>query len=76
MKIFVKDLLGKTRPIECEKKTSIFEFKGLIFSQEGPPVAAQQIISQGRILGDDRSLGDYNINENDTVHMTLKLTGD
>ena len=75
MQVFVKTLSGKTISVECEPDESIESLKEKILAKEGVPPDQQRIIFGGKQLDAQKSLSDYDIDDDSTLQLVLRLRG-
>ncbi|XP_051186603.1 polyubiquitin 11-like [Lolium perenne] len=75
MIIFVKTLDGKTFRLQVESSATIEDIKMKIYELESTCPSKQRIIYDGKQLEDGRTLADYDVKEENTLHLCYCLCG-
>ena len=73
--IFQKTLTGKTYTLDVNPSDSIKLYKIFCYYKIGIPIDQQRIIFASKVLEDNKTLADYNIQRESTLLFVLRLRG-
>ncbi|EIW66767.1 hypothetical protein TREMEDRAFT_65167 [Tremella mesenterica DSM 1558] len=75
MQIFVKTLPGTTLTLDLNSETTVDNVKSLITLRQGIPESEQRLVFGGKQLQDGRTLGEYDVQKESTLHLMMSLDG-
>ncbi|CAM0870997.1 unnamed protein product [Alopecurus aequalis] len=73
MHILVKTPTGRTMTFEVERADTVCNVKGKIFGEIGSVPAEQRLIFAGKQLVEDRTLADYDMQNDSAINLVLRL---
>ena len=74
MQIFIKTLKSKTVTLDVKMEDTVYLVKQKIQDKEGTPAEVLRLIFGGKYLEDDRSLSDYNVQKESTLHIHTPIS--
>jgi large subunit ribosomal protein L40e len=72
--IFVRTLTGDMIPIEIALDDRVFVLKAAIEEANGIPPEWQRLVFAGTEMEDEKTLADYNMHNESTVHLVIRLS--
>ena len=73
--LFVKDLRGRTLSLYLDRMDTVLSVKQRLEIMESIGVNLQRIIFAGKQLEDSQTLAAYNVQNEATAHLVLRLRG-
>lgn len=72
----VKKLTGKVIRVNIKRDQTILDVKNWIQDFEGISPDQQRLIYGGKVLDEKKTLFEYDIHDQETIHLMLRLNGD
>ena len=69
MIIYIKTFTGKTIPLEVESSETVENVKNKLLDGKGIPTDQDNLLFSGKPLMDDRTLSDYNIQQDSVLEL-------
>uniref|UniRef100_A0A6C0CLC1 Ubiquitin-like domain-containing protein n=1 Tax=viral metagenome TaxID=1070528 RepID=A0A6C0CLC1_9ZZZZ len=73
--VFINELDGSVNTVYVNANDSIYMLKCMTYMNNGISPCSQRLIFNGKQLEDSRSVSDYNIQSQSTIHLVLRLRG-
>ena len=73
--LFIKSINGKTRTLTVQRTDTIAQIKLQIQEKEGIAPEEQRLIYAGKNLEDTKTVMDYNLTSDSTLHLVLRVRG-
>ncbi|ORY70598.1 ubiquitin-related domain-containing protein, partial [Leucosporidium creatinivorum] len=75
LQLYVKTMTGKTITLAVASANTVNDLKIKIQEKEGIPLDQQRLIFLGKAMEESRTLADYSLQKESTVHLILSLRG-
>ncbi|NP_001118081.1 ubiquitin-like protein [Oncorhynchus mykiss] len=75
IQVFLKNEKGQTHTYDVVPGETVTQFKAKVQNKEAVPANQQRLIHEGRQLEDGQKLENYNIRNQSTIYLTLRLRG-